>query len=784
MAKKAGVLPEVLTESSLDRDLTVLAALGQLDPVVGRDNEIRRVINILTRRSKNNPVLVGEPGVGKTAIVEGIAQKIASNSVPERLRKKRIISLEVSSLVEGTSMRGQFEEKLNRLIDELVASAGEIILFVDELHLLIGAGAAGGSPMDASNILKPYLARGTVQCIGATTFGEYSKYIEKDPALARRFQKVVVPEPTIDDTVAILRGLRDRFEAFHGVVIKDSALVAASRLSHRYIADRHLPDKAIDLVDEAAALKRMQVDSSPGELDELNEQIVRLELERWSLQKDDDEAAYDRLTDIDERLAELNNRAEEVKQTWIDAQEATKCHSELKEKIEHLRYEIEQCKLAIDFRKAAELEHNDLKPLEERLKGQEQFDKEASDGAIPKITDEDIEKLVAEWTGIPVARLEERESMRLSNLEQLLAERVVGQEHAIKAVANGIRIARTGLGDPNRPIGSFLFLGPTGVGKTEVARTLAEELFCDPTAFIRLDMSEYFDKYTVSRLIGASPGYIGFDEGGQLSEAVRRKPFSCILFDEIEKAHSDVFNILLQILDEGRLTDSRGRHIDFRNSVIIMTSNVGSELATTPEEEEQRGSEIDKAGQEPDTVFGGTSKGIGFGAAPFLDESSGTSSKGPGIKSAGLRGSRGRGKNQQGEPPATAETVLGGGIDSVPSRLRPLLLKTFRPELLNRIDEIVLFSHLSKDNLLKIIDLQLKVLNERLEAKDLQIEVTQSARNWLLERCYNPAFGARPVRRAIKNHLEVALSQRLVRGELEGVPILKVDVVGDEIALL
>lgn len=773
MTKKGGVLPELAIDSSLERDLTVLAALGQLDPVVGRDNEIRRVVNILTRRSKNNPVLVGEPGVGKTAIVEGIAQKIASNSVPERLRKKRIVSLEVASLVEGTTYRGQFEEKLNRLIEGLVSSAGEIILFIDELHLLIGAGAAGDSSMDAANILKPYLARGTVQCIGATTFGEYARYIEKDPALARRFQKVVVPEPTIDDTVAILRGLRDKFEAFHGVMIKDSALVAASRLSHRYIADRHLPDKAIDLVDEAAALKRMQVDSSPQELDEINEQMVRLELERWSLQKDQDEAAYDRLYEIDVKLSEMNNRAEELKQTWIDAQEATKCHSELKEKIETLKYEIEQCKLAIDFRKAAELEHNELKPLEERLKGQEQFDKEASDGSIPKITDEEIEKLVSEWTGIPVTRLEERESARLTNLEQHLHERVVGQEHAIKSVANGIRIARAGLGDPNRPIGSFLFLGPTGVGKTEVARTLADQLFCDPTAFIRLDMSEYFDKYTVSRLIGASPGYIGYDEGGQLTEAVRRKPFSCILFDEIEKAHSDVFNLLLQILDEGRLTDSRGRHIDFRNTVIIMTSNIGSELAVSRDEEEVKPRA--KAVEQPVTVFGGTSKGIGFSGTPISDDTS--------IKTSGARSAHtGKGKGKA-STASNEENATGGGIDTVPSKLRPLLLKTFRPELLNRIDEIVQFSPLSKEDLLKIIDLQLQVLNERLEQKDLQIEVTQSARRWLLDRCYNAAFGARPVRRAIRNNLEVAISSKLVRGELEGMPILKVDIVGGELVI-
>lgn len=772
MTKKASVLPELATDSSLERDLTVLAALGQLDPVVGRDNEIRRVINILTRRSKNNPVLVGEPGVGKTAIVEGIAQKIASNSVPERLRQKRIISLEVASLVEGTTYRGQFEQKLNHLIEELVSSTGEIILFIDELHLLIGAGAAGDSSMDAANILKPYLARGTVQCIGATTFGEYARYIERDPALARRFQKVVVPEPGIDDTVAILRGLRDKFEAFHGVMIKDSALVAASRLSHRYIADRHLPDKAIDLVDEAAALKRMQVDSSPRALDEINEQIVRLELERWSLKKDQDEKAYDRLLDIDEKLNEMNSRAEEIKQTWIDAQEATKCHSQLKEKIETLKYEIDQCKLAIDFRKAAELEHNELKPLEERLNEQEQLDKEASNGSIPKITDEDIEKLVSEWTGIPVARVEERESARLSHLEQHLHERVVGQEHAIKTVANGIRIARTGLGDPNRPIGSFLFLGPTGVGKTEVARTLANQLFCDPTAFIRLDMSEYFDKYTVSRLIGASPGYIGYDEGGQLTEAVRRKPFSCILLDEIEKAHSDVFNILLQILDEGRLTDSRGRHIDFRNTVIIMTSNIGSELAV-PQASEEESAEDEGTEDQASTIFGGTSKGIGFGGASTPDPTS--------IKSSGARPSIAKGKNK--ESTAPAENAGGGGIDSVPSKLRPLLLKAFRPELLNRIDEIVLFSPLSKDNLLKIIDLQLNALNERLEGKDLQIEVTQSARRWLLDRCYNPAFGARPVRRAIRNHLEVAISSKIVAGELEGKPILKVDVAGNQLVI-
>ncbi len=681
-------------------DLTELARQGKLDPVIGRDQEIGRLVNILTRRTKNNPALIGEAGVGKTAAVEGLAQRIADGEVPERLKDKRILSLDMANLIAGTSMRGQFEERLSALVDEVINSAGEIILFIDEMHLIMGAGAAGEGALDVANVLKPHLARGTVQCIGATTYSEYSKYIDKDPALARRFQKVVIPEPTVDDAIAILRGLRESFEAFHGIKIRDSALVAAVSLSHRYLADRRLPDKAIDLIDETASHRRTEIDSTPEELRELSERIARLQLERDSLSKDDDAASIKRLEILQVELTELQSKAAELRSRWQALINAIRRRSELKSKLSTVKQEIERAQRRIDFSMVTYLEKTHLEPLEEELAKDAGDESDSALSTRGEITAEDIERRLAEWTGIPISRLAENDIARMEQLEQELQSRVVGQEHATSSVSNAIRVARAGINDPDRPLASFLFLGPSGVGKTEVARVLADTIFGDSSSFIRLDMSEYFDRYTVSRLIGAAPGYIGYDEGGQLTEAVRRKPFACILFDEIEKAHSDVYNVLLQILDEGRLTDARGRTVDFKNTVIILTSNVGAELLL---------------------------------------------------------------EDQQGTTPSP-EVPNAGGVDALSPALRTLLLQKFRPELLNRIDDIIVFSPLTDSALKAIVDIQIGLLNKRLHSKDVILKLSDEAKTWLVSKAYSPAYGARPLKRILKQHIEVPLSRVLLAG--------------------
>ncbi|MDZ4833202.1 MAG: AAA family ATPase [Candidatus Melainabacteria bacterium] len=718
-------------------DLTELARTGKLDPVIGRDQEIGRLVNILTRRTKNNPALIGEAGVGKTAAIEGLAQRIADGDVPERLKGKRILSLDVTNLIAGTSMRGEFEERLSALVNEVVSAAGEIILFIDEMHLIMGAGAAGDAALDVANVLKPHLARGTVQCIGATTYSEYSKYIEKDPALARRFQKVVLAEPTVDDAVAILRGLREGFEAFHGIKIRDSALVAAVTLSHRYLPERRLPDKAIDLIDESASRRRTEIDSTPPKLRELSERIARLELERDSLSKDNDSASAKRLKVLQEDLQNLHSQSNDIRSKWRELVDSIHKRSELKSKLNVLKQEIDRAQRRIDFTTAAYLENTHLSKLQRELA-------EAEESAVPdaenqfavpaEIRAEDIEILLSEWTGIPITRLGESDVARLLQMEAELKLRVVGQERATTVISDAIRIARAGINDPNRPLSSFLFLGPSGVGKTEVARVLADTIFGDPTAFIRLDMSEYFDRYTVSRLIGAAPGYIGYDEGGQLTEAVRRKPFACVLFDEIEKAHSDVYNVLLQILDEGRLTDSRGRVIDFKNTIIILTSNVGSELVI-----EGHSSESKVDGYSNDATRDGVSSDV---------------------KRAGVSND----VKRDGEVSKQCSEPEGGGIDSLPQDLRDMLLKRFRPELLNRIDELVVFSPLTNSALSSIVDLQIGLLNKRLAAKGPQLKLTDGAKLWLASKSYSPAFGARPLKRMLRKHIEVPLSRLLLNG--------------------
>jgi ATP-dependent Clp protease ATP-binding subunit ClpB len=695
-------------------DLTELARQGKLDPVIGRDQEIGRLVNILTRRTKNNPALIGEAGVGKTAAVEGLAQRIADGEVPERLKDKRILSLDMANLIAGTSMRGQFEERLSALIDEVINSVGEIILFIDEMHLIMGAGAAGDGALDVANVLKPHLARGTVQCIGATTYSEYSKYIDKDPALARRFQKVVIPEPTVDDAIAILRGLRESFEAFHGIKIRDSALVAAVSLSHRYLADRRLPDKAIDLIDETASHRRTEIDSTPPELRELSERIARLQLERDSLSKDEDAVSMKRLEILQGELTELQSKSAELRSRWQALISTIRRRSELKSKLSTVKQEIERAQRRIDFTMVTYLEKTHLEPLEEEIAQDTGDESDGDFSTRGEITAEDIERRLAEWTGIPISRLAENDIARMEQLEKELQSRVVGQDHATSCVSNAIRVARAGINDPDRPLASFLFLGPSGVGKTEVARVLADTIFGDASSFIRLDMSEYFDRYTVSRLIGAAPGYIGYDEGGQLTEAVRRKPFSCILFDEIEKAHSDVYNVLLQILDEGRLTDARGRTVDFKNTVIILTSNVGAELVLGEEQ-------------------------------PATSQS---------IRS---------GNNNQ-ETTTSKEVSTTGGIDALPPALRTLLLQKFRPELLNRIDDIIVFSPLTDSALKAIVDIQIGLLNKRLRSKDVVLKLSDEAKTWLVSKAYSPAYGARPLKRILKQHIEVPLSRVLLAG--------------------
>ncbi|HAD07234.1 MAG TPA: ATP-dependent chaperone ClpB [Anaerolineaceae bacterium] len=674
------------------RDLTAMARQGKLDPVIGRDEEIRRVIQILSRRTKNNPALIGDPGVGKTAIVEGLAQRIVNGDVPEGLKHKRIVQLDMGALVAGAKYRGEFEERLKAVLHEITSAAGEIILFVDEMHTVVGAGAAEGA-MDAGNMLKPMLARGELHMIGATTIDEYRKHIEKDPALERRFQPVLVEEPSVEDTISILRGLKQRYEVHHGVRITDAAVIAAATLSHRYITDRHLPDKAIDLIDEAAARLRTEIDSKPQALDEVDRQIMQLEIERQALQKEKDKASKERLEKLEQELADLREHAAELHTRWETEKQAIAALREVKEKIEQARIEMEDAERRNDLEKAARLRYGLLRELEQQLREAENRLKEIqAEGALLKeeVDAEEIAEIVSRWTGIPVSRLMEGEMQKLLHMEERLHQRVVGQDEAIRVVSNAVRRARAGLQDPNRPIGSFIFLGPTGVGKTELARALAEFLFDDEKAMIRIDMSEYQEKHTVSRLVGAPPGYVGYEEGGQLTEAVRRKPYSVVLFDEIEKAHPEVFNVLLQLLDDGRLTDGQGRTVDFRNTVVIMTSNLGSELW------------LNHAGGKP-----------------------------------------GR------------ET------------LNRILQAHFRPEFLNRIDEIVVFDPLTREDLVKIVDIQLARLANLLAQRHLKLEVTPAAKEYLAQAGYDPDFGARPLKRTIQREVQDVLALKVLAGEFK-----------------
>ncbi|NMC66533.1 MAG: ATP-dependent chaperone ClpB, partial [Acidobacteria bacterium] len=680
------------------RDLTALARQGKLDPVIGREEEIRRVVQVLSRRTKNNPVLIGEAGVGKTAIIEGLAQRIANGDVPQSLKEKQLMALDMGALVAGTKYRGEFEDRLKALLKEIKES-GQIILFIDELHTIVGAGAAEGA-VDASNMLKPALARGELRCIGATTLNEYKKYIEKDPALERRFQPVYVGEPSVEETISILRGLKEKYEVHHGVKIKDSALVAAAVLSNRYITSRFLPDKAIDLIDEAAARIRVQLDSLPEDIDELERRITQLQIERQALKKEKDEASVDRLEKIEKELAELTEKRDSLKAKWQQEKDLIEQINRLKEQRDALRVEEQNAERRGDLEKVAEIRYGRLIALNKQIDQlSQQLAELQKKGKMLKeeVDEEDVAQVVSRWTGIPVSKMLEGEVDRLLKMEEILARRVIGQEQAIRAVADTIRRARAGLQEPTRPIGSFLFLGPTGVGKTELARALAEFLFNDEKALVRLDMSEYMEKHTVARLIGAPPGYVGYEEGGQLTEAVKRRPYSLILLDEVEKAHPDVFNILLQILDDGRLTDGQGTTVDFRNTLIIMTSNLGSQI----------------------------------------------------IKD------------------------LSQNYGAMEKEVRKILEDHFKPEFLNRIDEVIIFKPLSKETILKIVDLQINLLGQRLADKKIELVVKNKARELLAERGYDPVYGARPLKRVIQRDIQNPLAMKILAGEFrEGETVL------------
>ena len=691
-------------------DLVQRARDNKLDPVIGRDTEIRNVVRILSRKTKNNPVLIGEPGVGKTAIAEGLAQRIVRGDVPDGLKDKTIFSLDMGALIAGAKYRGEFEERLKAVLEEIRKSEGRIILFIDELHTIVGAGKTEGS-MDAGNLLKPMLARGELHCIGATTLDEYRKYIEKDAALERRFQPVQVDEPTVEDTISILRGLKERYEVFHGVRIHDSALVAAATLSNRYITDRFLPDKAIDLVDEACALIRTEIDSMPAEMDDIRRKIMQLEIEEMALKKEDDQLSKDRLAKLREELANLKDKFNEMKARWDSEKNSVDEVKNLKSKLEQLHADIENAQLHYEYEKAAKLKYSDLPALERQLAEAEKKSEERKSNTMvhDTVTEEEIANIVAKWTGIPVAKLREGEREKILHLGELLHKRVIGQDEAVQKVTEAILRSRAGIADPNRPIGSFLFLGPTGVGKTELAKSLAECLFDDEHNIVRIDMTEYMEKFSVSRLIGAPPGYVGYDEGGQLTEAVRRKPYSVVLFDEIEKAHPDVFNILLQILDDGRITDSQGRTVDFKNTIIILTSNLGSQY--------------------------------------LLD-----------------------GIGEDGEISQSAK-------DAVMGELR----RAFRPEFLNRLDEMILFHPLTKANLSGIIDIMVESLRKRLADRALKLEITDAAKQLIISRGYDPLYGARPLRRYLQARVETLIARTILSGELSAGATITVDAVDGEL---